>query len=578
MNTLKHYIFAIVHYLTKAILKLDSLMFGGKVKKFGKKTVKYFDNKFLSGRLQRKYKRRQIEKSYPQQTTIAVKDYILAQYDNDRFSDYHMMDLAHRLFAIEQFYGKNEFGYNLYRKMQEISGGNTYENWLQRFQNLIQEYDKTKTFNAQYPLISFINNWNLKDGAHRLALAYYHGTEFIPVQIENEWRDRRWSFNWLWSGEHGVERFSADEIKLATEKINEVLQDCNYDYVGAIWPPAMPFKEEITKDINLYGKYATLLELPMGNCKVVEFRDVEYDKADFLGFMRLVYKEDIITEQNLLRKYNLILSAMPRHIEKLPVRLLRIHIDHPCIERREENNSAQSKAVVDIKHAIRTRYKDRIPNYQYDICFHLSDNYQQSKFCKLGLEMSRDASELFDELNKKWNYVICKTEKRIAPNFPYYYYYYSDADIIIEKKDISACADYIEQWLKQKYTDNWFHVDRVSTSNSIGVILKLRGFRIIYLDLQTTEHFGMTKDFTRKCISMRIKSENAKYYVCPPEIDILIRAVEYLNANYKVWHREYIIEHILSFREDILRIAFGEENSVFTENVKQLILNIQNEQ
>ena len=546
------------------------------VKRILKKIFKFVDKKIFSGRILRKIQKRRLEKSYPQYAIISVKDYILAQYNNGRFSDFHMVDLAHRLFAIEQYYGKNTFGYELYRKMQEISGGNTYENWLKRFQKLIQEYDKSRIFNEQYPLVSFVNNWNLKDGAHRLALAYYHGEEFVPVKIEYEWRDRRWNYNWLWSGEYGSEKFSAEEIKLITDRTKCILEDCNYDYIGAIWPPAMHCKDEIIKDINLYGQYSAELNLPMGTCKVIDYRDIEFDQADFLGFMRMMYKEDIITEQNLIRKYNLILSAMPQNTEKLSVRVFSVRIEHPCIERREENNSAQSKAVVDLKQAIRQRYKDQIPNYQYDICFHLSDNYQQSKFCKIGLEMSRDISGLFEEMNKRWDYVICKTEKRIAPDFPYYYYY-SDADIVIDSEKMLECADYIEKWLKEKYKESWFHVDRVKSSNNIGVILKLRGFRIIYFDLQTAEHFGFSSGFTKKCLLMRIKSDNEKYFVCPPNVDILIRATEFIREPNKVWHREYIKENIKEYNENLLTVAFVDESCELAWKVRQLIKDLGNE-
>lgn len=554
-----HYISTAIRHPKRVFSKIDQIIFGGRIKR-------------------RLLKDKQ-KKLYPQHSTIAVSDLILAQFSNEHFADYRYFDFAHRLFAIEQFYGKNSFGYELYRKMQDISGGHRWdESWLRRFQNLIREYDKTKTYDGKHPIICFANNWQIKDGAHRLSLAYYHGEEFLPVEIESTCHDRRWSYNWLWAGEFGEEKFTIDEIQKITEKTKQIFDDITYDFVGIIWPPAMPYKDEIINDLNRYGELAAKMGQPCGECHVMDYCDAEYDKADFLGLMRMLYHEDIITEANLIRKYNLILSAMPEGTEKFPVRLFSIHIDHPCIERREENNSAQSRSVVNIKKAIRTRYKDRIPDYQYDICFHLSDNYQQSKFCKIGAEMSRDVSELFENLNKRWEYVICKTEKRIAPNFPYYYYYYSDADILINKEDMAECADFIEKWLKQKYTDSWFHVDRVFGEETLGIILKLRGLRIIYFDLQTTEHFGMSSNFNTQCIENRCLSTNKGFYFAPPPFDMIIRTSEYARNTHKTWHREYIKEHINEYDENLFNVAFPNMNDDLAKHSKQVINDIQNEQ
>lgn len=90
--------------------------------------------------------------------------------------------LAIRYLAIEQYYGKNEIGYDMYVRGTALSCNyNTAQARLDKFVTLIKSwkvmgYDETKP-------ICILENKDIIDGTHRLLVAIYEQQEFIVCNI-----------------------------------------------------------------------------------------------------------------------------------------------------------------------------------------------------------------------------------------------------------------------------------------------------------------------------------------------------------------------------------------------------------
>lgn len=106
--------------------------------------------------------------------------------------------LAIRYLAIEQYYEKNDIGYDLYIRAHSLnSNKDTSENRLKNFISLIENWDINGYNNKD--LISIDEKYKLIDGTHRMALAIYHGMKSIECNIFNS------SDNWeSWMGKNGL--------------------------------------------------------------------------------------------------------------------------------------------------------------------------------------------------------------------------------------------------------------------------------------------------------------------------------------------------------------------------------------
>lgn len=90
--------------------------------------------------------------------------------------------LAVRLAAIEQYDGKNSFGYDYYIRAQMMHcEEHTARQRLQQFKRLMEDWKKYG-YRREYPLC-LNRGCEVIDGNHRLALAVYHGQRTIFCNI-----------------------------------------------------------------------------------------------------------------------------------------------------------------------------------------------------------------------------------------------------------------------------------------------------------------------------------------------------------------------------------------------------------
>lgn len=148
----------------------------------------------------------------------STKELFLKQYKNGKLN---RADLVVRYLAIEQFYGKNDYGLILYNKMQNLrmkflaipEPSESY--YVDKFSKLLKSVE-LNGFSDDEP-IDLMNNFELLDGSHRTALSIFFGISHLAYRLINESRDINYGYDFLSTG------FSQDEIELVSSKEKEIL-------------------------------------------------------------------------------------------------------------------------------------------------------------------------------------------------------------------------------------------------------------------------------------------------------------------------------------------------------------------
>ena len=90
--------------------------------------------------------------------------------------------IAVRYAAIDNYYGKNIYGFDLYRRAQALySSMKTAEERLERFCKLISDWQKYGYDEDSWICIN--EGYEIIDGAHRVTLAKYHGMQEIICNV-----------------------------------------------------------------------------------------------------------------------------------------------------------------------------------------------------------------------------------------------------------------------------------------------------------------------------------------------------------------------------------------------------------
>lgn len=478
---------------------------------------------------------------------IPVNDLLLSQYHGGDFSSYRHYDGAVRMLAIEEYYNKNNIGFDLYRRMQIKSGFD----WTERFKTLISSYEKEGYKKDSY--IEVDEHLQIMDGSHRLTLAAYNGQEFINALIYGCDRERSFNYDFFWQN-----GFTPDECSVIKRKTDEILKNANYSFVGVLWPPAKKYFDNIIEDMKKFDPQ---------HISIIDIEDRVMERSDFVHMFKGLYHTDILDDHGMDQKIALIENCMPTDSKEYPIRIFTIKIDQPKIAINPKNYMPQSLEIKRIKTVFRNRYKDKIPGYKYDVIMHISDNYLQSVFCKKLLALERDVSEFFKKINSI-PYAIIKLAGRQSANFPYYYYF-SDVDIIVRKEDKKKIAHVAETYLKEKYNIDWFEVKKTCRNGGIEYWLRLLDFAIFSIHVQTTEYFAMKYEFNEKCLENRIYDNEKNIYFLPIKYDILFRSIELIKKPYKIWHKYYIENHLSDIDDRLLSEAF-DKHSKMALKIKQL--------
>ena len=149
------------------------------------------------------------------------------QHKNSSFNRY---DIVVRYLAIENHFGKNDFGMELYNKLQDkrneylksigakIASDDLVENKKDKFIPLIESFEKNG-FDLK-KAISVNEDLGLVDGSHRLACALYFKSEKIAVK-KNQTSKVDYGLDWF------EKYFTEKEIELISNKYKQLMSEMN---------------------------------------------------------------------------------------------------------------------------------------------------------------------------------------------------------------------------------------------------------------------------------------------------------------------------------------------------------------
>lgn len=282
-----------------------------------------------------------------------IRELISQEFHDGKFNRY---DIIVRLLAIENFYGKNNFGFNLYRKMQanRMDPART-DDYERTFKKLILSYKEHGYKESSE--ITLTNDLKLEDGSHRIALALFHNYQFISCQVLNYSRKIHYGIDSFI--EYG---FSKNDITNIKKKFDEIKHQFNIPFVCILWSPAEPYFDEITEFLKEFSDIRNV-------------KDYSFDATSYNNVLQAVYAVDDIESWKIKLKYD---NTPTKSIMKM--RVITMQINHPQFRVKVLNKKTLSTYCEHIKKVIRTNYKSKIANYYHDIIIHIGDNYFQNEY------------------------------------------------------------------------------------------------------------------------------------------------------------------------------------------------------
>ena len=140
---------------------------------------------------------------------------LTTQFNRGKFNRY---DIIVRYLAIENYFGKNDYGFELYEKMQEQRIGKVDNfSWEHKLKKLIKNTEKNG-FYLKKPII-IDSNYQLVDGSHRFAFSLYFEKKEIPVRILYKKMNITYGIDWFKG-----KKFTNKEINLIIRKKNEIFR------------------------------------------------------------------------------------------------------------------------------------------------------------------------------------------------------------------------------------------------------------------------------------------------------------------------------------------------------------------
>ena len=448
---------------------------------------------------------------------IDTRELLVQQFIDGNFN---RLDVIVRVLAVENYYGKNDYGMNLYGKMQRarnlnINNGKYDELAVPRFEALIESVEKNG-FDASSEII-VDRNLKLVDGAHRIALAIFHHIKEVKIRVVDEDKSGiRYGEVWF------LQHFLASEIQLINQKLNNLSSQWFVPIAGIIWPPAVPFADDIIGRIK--QKYS------VSNLRTYSFAD-----AVFTQFVKGVYHVDSIADWKVEYK----LKEFAPYKDKSVV-FFDISIPYPDFRIKDAGTSI-SKAGEDLKKEIREAFKDRIENYHPDVIFHTADNFHQSEYMRAIVGRDFSLRPFFESIaHCRW--MLVKLQSDYLPEkFPDSIPLYKDIDMIVSEKDfdeVVCAADVFLKNVSKQFNDKNLCVRKVYVRDGCAHIRQEQeGFLLFQADCSRRTEI-LSDEFIESALERRIKKD---CYWVPDELDeCIFRLAEFKAHPQKKKHKLYI--------------------------------------
>lgn len=425
------------------------------------------------------------------------------------------LDIIVELLAAEEYYGINNYGFELYNKMQDLRDEKQYAIYAEiQYRELIKSIE-SNGYNASSEIV--VDKYlKLLDGGHRLALAIYHKIPYVTIRILDKEQDLTYGIEWF------ATNFSAEECNIISKKYEQVLQKMYRSIKGVLWPSVKEHFDEITQLINdEYG--------------VIKFVDYEMPYKIFERFIHGVYHINDIAEWKIALK----LEHMSKS-SKYVVRVLDIDMRYPDFRVKSVGKTI-SKEGEKLKEFVQNSYKNVIDHYQYDIIFHTADNYEQSDYIGSLLKEAFSMQELICVMNG-YKYMFIKTENDYFPcDFPLSFPKYKDIDVICAEEDMERLKNEILNYFSHSTNSEYNTKEVIKSNGNIQIRVELNGFLIFLVDL-FCENKYLCDWYIKNSLDRRIKDNG--YYVSEIRDEVVYRFVELFESPHKDYHLKYIREHI----------------------------------
>lgn len=132
-------------------------------------------------------------------------------YKKTMKNNYNACDIWVRFLAIDNYYKKNNDGFQIYNEVQhyrvnykKVIPREQYDNEV-AFRNLIKSFE-INGFLKEYPL-QLNKDFMVIDGAHRLALALYMGIEMVPVCFDAKYYNVDFDYSLQWMIDNGFGKY-----------------------------------------------------------------------------------------------------------------------------------------------------------------------------------------------------------------------------------------------------------------------------------------------------------------------------------------------------------------------------------
>lgn len=447
----------------------------------------------------------------------SISDLFFMQFKDNEFMRY---DMVVRYLAIENFYGKNDFGFNLYKKMQNARISSDYGDIAEKkFRDLIKSYhDKGYDKNS---CITTDKNLQLFDGSHRMAMCIYHNITNISLLIVNSNCMVNYTIDWFF-----MNGFSSEEINIIISKEKEIREKLNKPFSCVIWSPAVSLTENIMKDIAYFGT-------------IQKFQKYSYQDAEYKNVVKAIYAIDDIDKWKIDKK----LEHMQEHKGEIVV--VDLKLDFPHFRIKSSSNMPLSKIGERIKKVIRTKYKDQIENYFFDIILHIADNYLQSNYMEHVFTPNINCKECLNAL-KEYQYALSKTESTYYPkDFPNNIPVGKDIDIFCLESDYQSIVDKLIDISKEYETVYIINIKK----NSHGVLIRYELYEHLIFLYDISYKLNFNLDFIADSIKNREATKD--FYKINSKYEYIYRMVSYSENKSKRHHLEYLKMHRSDYDKDL---------------------------
>lgn len=443
---------------------------------------------------------------------INVREVFMQQFRNGSFN---RLDIGVRYLAIEDYHGINNYGFDLYRKMQSQRISKEYvEDAVEKFRELIASWERNGYDRESE--IECDSNLHLIDGSHRIAMGLYYGVDKISCKVNSYTDDIEYGVEWFIEHE-----FSAEEIKLIIEKVEELYRMARMSISCVLWPAVYEYYDEITEKLGLLYKIKSV--------KDYHFKEDTFERA-----VRGIYYIDDIESWKIDKKIEYLKSFPSKTI-----RMVELDIPKPEFRLKSANNHTILTEGESIKRIFRNCYKKYVDNYFYDIIMHTGDNYEQSEYILNLFIQEFSLRDYFREIGQ-YQWIVIKTDTPAMPDeFPEAYPFSKDIDIICMDEDYEAIIGKTVEFLKEA-TGGMRRVNVIAGRNRTKIRVEQNGYLIVQFDIARFL-VRMDKGFIQ--CSIRERECINGYYVAKQEHELIYRVYDFLISPQKVWHLTYLREN-----------------------------------